>query len=545
MPGGGLRPKIPLSGAGAGPRLGLKEGPGTCAPGSGTGQGAGVAFRSDTMVRPQEDLQKAHKRRQSRESFLETLESIIVAFVLAFVFRAFVVEAFVIPTGSMGPTLYGQHVEFTCSDCGYKFAMGAEGTPSAEPVCPNCFLPQRVPPRVPLYSGDRILVLKFLYDFEEPRRWDVIVFRNPNEPSQNYIKRLVGLPGETLEIVRGDVTIDGRIAHKADHAQDALWMLVHDTRYKPTRRDWEPRWAADKGWEARDGGFALAAAPAGGEVSWLTYRHLDPRGQAGNIMDFYAYNSGAGGPRFGQNVCTDLALTTEVTAQAPSSAVAVELRAYKDRIRFELSAQGSERPTRILVNGAEVAKAPAGVLPVGRPVKVLAANVDHKLMLLVGGRRVATVHSREVTPEGDITYEPQPVSENERQQFESPRPDDPRAMAAEARVGACGGPVALGYVRLDRDVYYVSNEVGGRGENGANLGHGTEGNPFTLKAGEHFVCGDNSPKSFDSRLWTAIDRPVVPRRNLVGKAFFVYWPAAGTRYHVPLAPDATGWRLVH
>ena len=65
-----------------------------------------------------------------------------------------------------------------------------------------------------------------------------------------------------------------------------------------------------------------------------------------------------------------------------------------------------------------------------------------------------------------------------------------------------------------------------------------------FREGEFFVCGDNSPKSLDSRLWP-LERPVVPRRNLVGKAFFVYWPAAGTRWHIPLAPDPTGWRLVH
>src|SRR6186713_724638 len=51
----------------------------------------------------------------------ETIESILIAFILAFVFRAFVVEAFVIPTGSMAPTLLGAHIRFTCTDCGYRF----------------------------------------------------------------------------------------------------------------------------------------------------------------------------------------------------------------------------------------------------------------------------------------------------------------------------------------------------------------------------------------------------------------------------------------
>ncbi|HET6442800.1 MAG TPA: S26 family signal peptidase, partial [Phycisphaerae bacterium] len=59
-----------------------------------------------------------------------------------------------------------------------------------------------------------------------------------------------------------------------------------------------------------------------------------------------------------------------------------------------------------------------------------------------------------------------------------------------------------------------------------------------------FVLGDNSPKSSDSRLWN-LPRPVAPRRNLVGKAIFVYWPSAGRRHGIPLAPDPTGWRFVH
>jgi len=67
------------------------------------------------------------------------------------------------------------------------------------------------------------------------------------------------------------------------------------------------------------------------------------------------------------------------------------------------------------------------------------------------------------------------------------------------------------------------------------------------------VCGDNSPRSYDARAWMNAnetnprfkDRPVVPRENLVGKAFFVYWAAAGNRYGIPVAPDPTGWRFVH
>src|SRR5437868_352106 len=66
-------------------------------------------------------------RSQEEGSIKETVESILVAFVLAFIFRAFVVEAFVIPTGSMAPTLIGAHMRFTCQDCGYHFDVNYTG----------------------------------------------------------------------------------------------------------------------------------------------------------------------------------------------------------------------------------------------------------------------------------------------------------------------------------------------------------------------------------------------------------------------------------
>ncbi len=493
-----------------------------------------------------------------RESLLETLESIVVAFVLAFIFRAFIVEAFVIPTGSMAPTLHGAHYEFECASCGYEFSAGADPTSRHDAgwrsptwYCPNCFHPRQLQPGETAFSGDRILVLKFLYDFQDPRRWDVIVFRNPNEPSQNYIKRLVGLPGDTVEVRQGDVTINGRIVQKTDAAQEALWMIVHDTRYRPTYTTWVPRWKLEGGWEEAGHGFRLseggpAAAGSGppgrAEAAWLTYEHRIPRGQGddvgaaepSNILDYYAYNAPSA-LQAEANACTDLALRGRVKAGSAQASVVIELGAYNNRLRFELPAVGSGRPARVLVNGQVVAEGTDGALPVGRAVEVLAANVDHKAMLLVDGRRVATCPAEARTREGDPVYEPLPLAPEERDAM-----DRAPGRAASVRLGASGGPVAVEYLGLWRDVYYTNAAFMPAGERG----HATAGNPETLGADEFFVLGDNSPNSLDSRLWR-LDRPVVPRRNLVGKAFFVYWPAAGSRLYIPIAPDPTGFRFVH
>jgi hypothetical protein len=299
----------------------------------------------------------------------------------------------------------------------------------------------------------------------------------------------------------------------------------------------------DRDWEANGPAFILSRAPDRDRTAYLSYRHRGPGGRLENITDFYAYNTASDNRRLPPAVVTDLGLHTEITAGQASSVVVIEMRAYKDRFRFELTAEGAEQPARVFINDKVVAQAAGGVLPVGRAISVLAANVDHKVMLVVGGRRVAQALGGETTPEGDVSYEPKPLSEDERSRFDNPPGDDPRGMASEVRVGARGGQARLGYLRLDRDVYYL-NETVSAVTGGSQAGNGTQGNPFTVKPDYFFVCGDNSPQSYDSRAWN-LPEPAAPRRNLLGKAFFVYWPSAGWRYGVPVAPDLTAFRLVH
>jgi len=437
-----------------------------------------------------------------------------------------VFQCFSVPTGAMAPTIYGEHVKYACTDCGCPFAVGRlDASPGNGPACPNCGLTQAAGPPV-FERGDRVLVGRF--SARTPGRWDIFVFRNPNEPRQNYVKRVVGLPGETIELVGGNVTINGRVACKPDAAQNELWMLVHDTRWRPTRSGWAPRWEAEKPWRPEGAGFALDKAPESG-TAWLSYRHRGPSGKPENILDSYGYNTSLRfGARAGSEAVTDLCLRAPVRLAVADAATVVEIRAYKDRFRFELTCEGSQQPTCIYINDKLAAKSPRGVLPVGRSAEVVAANVDHKLMLLVDGRRVATETALEAAPEGDVTYEPAPLTDDERDRFDNPTDGLPQSMAAEVRIGVRGGPATIKYLRLDRDVYYV-NEHLMTGGGDMKPGHGTEGNPFTLKEGEYFVLGDNSPRSFDSRLWD-LPRPVVPQGYLIGKVSFIYRTGEGGRW---------------
>jgi signal peptidase I len=280
----------------------------------------------------------------------ETVESIAIAVVLAFLFRAFVAEAFVIPTGSMAPTLMGQHKDVECPECGFWYQAGASIEIDDEMNAQRTLEGGRLPPKgvvvattCPLcryrqvldwngnanqktFSGDRILVSKFIYDFTSPQRWDVIVFKYPFNAKQNFIKRLVGLPNETILIKRGDVFVkqpgedEFTIARKPDRKLEAMLQLVDDTRHVSktlSEIGWPLRWQGwsqdgrdvREEWATSDGGHTYSTAGKPGEDRWLRYRHIVPsfeewrmieQGErpvmpeeipAELITDFYAYNA--------------------------------------------------------------------------------------------------------------------------------------------------------------------------------------------------------------------------------------------------------------
>lgn len=104
-------------------------------------------------------------RRPGKSAVREYAEAIIIAVLLALVIRTFVVQAFKIPSGSMLPTLQ---------------------------------------------IGDHILVNKFVYYFWPIERGDIIVFKFPQDESRDFIKRVIGLPGDTLEIRGREVLVNGK-----------------------------------------------------------------------------------------------------------------------------------------------------------------------------------------------------------------------------------------------------------------------------------------------------------------------------------------------
>lgn len=140
------------------------------------------------------DKRKKRKKNTTRE----TIEAILVALIAAMILRAFVVQAFRIPTGSMKDTLLVG--DFLLVN---KFIYGVR-------------TPDGIPYPV-VKAGFPFLALNFfsippkrLPAFKKPKNGDVVVFKYPEDPSLDYIKRCIAIGGQTIEVRSGDVFIDGK-----------------------------------------------------------------------------------------------------------------------------------------------------------------------------------------------------------------------------------------------------------------------------------------------------------------------------------------------
>ena len=543
--------------------------------------------------------------------WVETIESIVVAFTLALLFKAFEAEAFVIPTGSMAPTLMGRHKDLACESCGREFRVGCSteedeqsqglrtelarlerdaaglgrvaADAAAPPVdraaagrrleqlqgpiaelrarltsrmvpkarCPNCgFVTELTEDKpgqgrvykwdYPSFSGDRLLVDKIGYDFAEPRRWDVVVFHYPEDAKTHYIKRLVGLPNETVHIAAGDLWTSRAdeppvIARKPPATLLAMLQCVHDSDHVAPRlvaAGWPPAWADwgapdDAGacrWVTADDGRAWTAACGAGGEARLRYRHRVPtaddwraveageavvgRPRARRVDDFQPYNAIATQP----HAVGDLAVAFELESRSDSGTVAVDLveDGRSHRCLLDLATGGLRLESPAL---AAVATATTPVRGRGR-WELLFANVDDELSLFVDGRRIAC--------DGPTSW----AAEMGAAAAGGPGEPDPEpgstAASDLAPVGitATAADVTVRGLKVLRDIFYISAvDVAGNGQ--------IIESPvldFPLGADQFLVLGDNSAASKDSRLW--LEGHHVDRSLLVGRALAIFWPHA-------------------
>lgn len=120
---------------------------------------------------------------KKKEGFWSLVRSFLVALVIAMLFRTLAYEPFHIPSGSMKPTLLVGDYLFVS-----KFSYG--------------YSRYSIPFGLPLFEGR-------IFQRNEPRRGDIVVFKLPRDNSTNYIKRLIGLPGDTVQVKQGVLYLNG------------------------------------------------------------------------------------------------------------------------------------------------------------------------------------------------------------------------------------------------------------------------------------------------------------------------------------------------
>jgi signal peptidase I len=377
----------------------------------------------------------------------EFIESASMAILVAIGLKVFLVEAFQIPTPSMQPTLMG------CKEA---------------------------------QVFDRILVDKACYLVRKPKRWDVVVFRYPLKRNQNYVKRLVGLPGDHLRVEGGDLyniqehgnkPSSWKILRKPDGIQAGLWRSLFKAADENASQAFETKegvWTfqgevlegKDQGSGARTGFLPVAGLTN-------AYWHGYPSPIKEKIVAQFG-NGGLGDhpPHYVGDLAWSLRLDLSPKTQSfwlqqrqkPSGHRMLRFRfgihRTKNGLRAEIS-RAEASGSRVIL-GSE--KKQGIDLPQATTLEIRFEHRDGLLEAWVGSQKV-----------GALSTVP-------------PRPAPLESLFLE--IGFRGGEIRANQLELKRDLYYTTD--------------GVEGKTIHIPKNHYFMMGDNTQASEDSRLWKSM-----------------------------------------
>jgi signal peptidase I len=453
------------------------------------------------------------------------VERVVLLLAALLLLRTWCVQGVVVPCrvsgDSMAETLLGVHREVVCVDCGYPFACGSDPPPvRPRAVCPNCGYAGNDLASQPDLAGDGVLLQKSVFRFRAPRRWELAAFASPRDAAKMLVKRVVGLPGESIRIEDGHVYVDGQVPRKTLSEQRAMRVPVYDANYAPTRGLALPaRWQGEgrqSQWGSAGGRFVRPAASSDQPpIDWLFYTHWRRAGGNDNevreepITDECAYNQAL--PRRVEDfhAVTDVMLSLRLVETFGQGSLVI--RASDGRGDFQVWLDAGASLYKVLQNGRPVPAA-SGKLPRAPEGMLIEVSLfDQQLLLAFDGRTAVT-----------WPYDP------------SERPLRPTARPLA--VGSQGLGVVVRDLRVYRNVYYT-RPVGFEGRWGLDK-------PIRLGPDQYFVLGDNSPISDDSRTWP--DGPAVDAKLLIGKPLIVLFPARRVSWFgwALQVPDLTRIRYV-
>lgn len=581
--------------------------------------------------------QRLSIRRLAGSPLRELAESVVLLALAVLLFRTFAAEGYLISTGSMAPTLLGYHRRVECPACQFHLARGAAFDQSTstgriaaaypsrdqqrktvdlaetdsdseyeyDTHCPNCGL-EEIPVRnIPRNEGDQLLVQKLTYQFRDPRRWEVVVFQNQQDHSEAYVKRVVGLPGERVQVRDGDVYINGAVVRKPFEVQQALRIPVHDYLHQPVDGDpdWRPRWTVQRDQtEASAGEFAVkwsllperlvfddgdnqpaaeARSPSLGAVAaaapeqplqWVLYEHWIRTG--GDHVTKIPLSRWPveiplpEGPTLryeeGQLSCLGTLSAFEYRmwhqrSDDPDYRAALDrlfeqshIAPIHDDYGYNSSLAGRRHPQHDLMLSLTIPKLHGS----GRLELQMTDGADlFYLEIMPASRRLALYRNEDLQPLWDLPWPEQAA--------ESPITVDFSLFDQQVLIAWNGKAVAPG-------VSYTPNRVRAPLRRPVRIGAGglqceiselmlyrdvyytnkgtTPDEGTVLGEDQFFVLGDNSPVSLDSRVW---ENPAISRRSLIGKPFVVHLPSRqgrirwqGNERYVRI-PDFSRIRYIH
>jgi hypothetical protein len=424
----------------------------------------------------------------------QSITAILLALTAIVGLRIWCLEGLVFPVPIAGPsmadTFVGPHFKLQCADCGHPFRCDGQSVPSShEATCPNCGFEHNPLQTNHLQPGEPVIVDRWVYLLGKPERYDVVAFPHPSDASRRVVKRIVGLPGEKVEIRFGDIFVNGKPLQKDLKQMEKMATLVYDATHPPQRTKnfpslWQP--AQEGGyWSEIEHTYVFNGKTPPYNFAWLSFRYVrrlnapTPHTEFSPVLDFDAYNL-ASNRRL--NDVADLLLSCRASIAKYGCLV---FAGVDGSDRFEVHLCHDEQKLKLFQNGEQIA---VELLPHRRheePIDIQFALCDRRVLFGMDGRQVLAVP------------------------YTRKKPASPQ-LESQLQIGGAGGRIRISQPRVYRDIYYL--DPNGTPENWSA--------DRPVPPQHYFVLGDNPPVSDDSRQWIPAE---VARSAIMGRVMRPWW----------------------